>query len=692
MKNFGVNRVIEPKGTVPVTAWKLNNKKQITADEVRIAVEKIHVEWDSFQQICTSCAYDEQRIKARILDIVDKRGKLHNPYTGSGGILLGTIDAIGKNVRKNCRHEVGDRVYCVTALMSVPLYIESIGGIDYDHGEFEASGYGIVFRPEHMFEVEEGLQSNYSMTAIDEAGNFYRIAKLASEGAVKKVAILARDMFTPLIYARAIRDAVGEDLEIIAIMDETSFSFIDAETMEQLLAPEIQRVYLVDETEPLKSFESICRRCATDCDMDMVLVGEDIRGAETLAVLLVKDKGSLFFSSIESNYVQGVFVAETMGKAVKTHYLDQYMDGNQEFTMDLVRRLSLKLDAVDAACKAVKRKAPARSNKLKSREMDTAERINDFVFKSTVTHEMVEEVLNVARYDCNVIIQGETGVGKEKVLELIHHNSPRQLKPCIKINCATIQENLAEAEFFGYEKGAFTGAQAQGKEGYFEMANNGTLFLDEIGTLSLSMQSKLLRVLQENQYYRVGGTQQKSVDVRVICANNVPIAQLVEEGKFREDLYYRLNICMINVPPLRERKDDVVCLAEAFLDSYNKKYGISKELSPEALESMCEYHWPGNVRELENAVQRLIINSRGNIIEEDDVDKLLNKAVYEETMVDISKELRRDSSVDFKDLMEQQEKKIIQYALKKEGTTRKAAEFLNLPQATLARKKLKYGL
>jgi len=180
--------------------------------------------------------------------------------------------------------------------------------------------------------------------------------------------------------------------------------------------------------------------------------------------------------------------------------------------------------------------------------------------------------------------------------------------------------------------------------------------------------------------------------VRVICANNVPIAQLVEEGKFREDLYYRLNICMINVPPLRERKEDVVCLAEAFLDSYNRKYGINKELSPEALKSMCEYHWPGNVRELENAVQRLIINSRSNIIEEDDVDKLLNKAVYEETMVDISKELRRDSSVDFKDLMEQQEKKIIQYALKKEGTTRRAAEFLNLPQATLARKKLKYGL
>ena len=157
-------------------------------------------------------------------------------------------------------------------------------------------------------------------------------------------------------------------------------------------------------------------------------------------------------------------------------------------------------------------------------------RIEDFVFMSPVTANLVDNALNVAKYDCNVVIQGETGVGKERVLDLIHQNSERKGKPCIKINCATIQENLAESEFFGYEKGSFTGASSNGKEGYFEMANNGTLFLDEIGSLPLAMQSKLLRVLQENSFYRVGGTKAKNGNVRVICANNIPLKQLGDEG------------------------------------------------------------------------------------------------------------------------------------------------------------------
>ena len=153
-------------------------------------------------------------------------------------------------------------------------------------------------------------------------------------------------------------------------------------------------------------------------------------------------------------------------------------------------------------------------------------RIEDFVFMSPVTADLVDNALNVAKYDCNVIIQGETGVGKERILDLIHQNSERKGKPCVKINCATIQENLAESEFFGYEKGSFTGAAATGKEGYFELANNGTLFLDEIGSLPLAMQSKLLRVLQENSFYRVGGTKPKNVNVRVICANNIPLKKI----------------------------------------------------------------------------------------------------------------------------------------------------------------------
>ena len=690
--NFGINRVIEPENTVPVTAWKLDSSREISPWEIRLTIDRIHVEWDSFQQICTSCGYDDSKVKARILDIVDKRGKLHNPYTGSGGIVMGTIDAVGSEARALCTHKPGDKVYCVTALMAVPLHIDNIKEIDYKNCQFTAEGYAICFRPEHLFPVETEVKSNYTMIAIDEAGNFYKTYKLANEIKPGKVTMLARDLFTPLIFTEAIKKVMGNNVTITVIIDETLLPDISIDAIAELMATDISQVYLVDETTPIDTYNSLLSANPEIADQDLVIVGEDIRGAETLAVLLVRNNGNLFFSSIRSNYCQGVFVAETMGKPVRTNYFDQYAQGNQEFTMSIVKALADKLDKLDEIYQGVNNLSNTHANKLKSRALDTAEKINDFVYQSPVTGEMISEVLNIARYDCNVIIQGETGVGKEKVLELIHHNSPRHSKPCIKINCATIQENLAESEFFGYDKGAFTGAQSQGKEGYFELANQGTLFLDEIGTLSLTMQSKLLRVLQENRYYRVGGTKQKTVDVRVICANNVPLQELVKEGRFREDLFYRLNICMINVPPLRERKEDILCLTDFFLENYNKKYGITREISPEALELMCEYHWPGNVRELENIVQRLIINSRDSIIDEDLVDRLLNKNVYEKTVLDVKRQFRRDESVNFRTVMEQQEKKLIEYALKKEGTTRKAAEFLDLPQATLARKKTKYGL
>ena len=206
------------------------------------------------------------------------------------------------------------------------------------------------------------------------------------------------------------------------------------------------------------------------------------------------------------------------------------------------------------------------------------------------------------------------------------------------------------------------------------------------------MQSKLLRVLQENTFYRLGGTEQIKTNVRVICANNVPLKKLVEEGRFREDLYYRLNICLIEVPPLRERIEDIRCLSEAFVKSYSKRYGIDRSFSPEAQQKLGEYYWPGNVRELENVVHRLYIAQKNDIIEADDVDEILNEDVYDKIMVNVRKRFKRDEQIDFTALMEEQEKKIITYALQKEKTTRKAAEFLNLPQTTFVRKKNKYNI
>jgi len=182
------------------------------------------------------------------------------------------------------------------------------------------------------------------------------------------------------------------------------------------------------------------------------------------------------------------------------------------------------------------------------------------------------------------------------------------------------------------------------------------------------------------------------VNVRVVCANNIPLKKLVEEGKFREDLYYRLNICLINVPPLRMRKEDIECLSEAFLKNYSEKYGVIKSFSPDAHKQLAEYHWPGNVRELENTVHRLYISEKDKIIGGYAVEMLLNQNVFNNVVTDIKKEHEDDEFMDFNLIMDEQEKKLIEYALKKKGTTRKAAEFLGIPQTTLARKKLKHNL
>ena len=427
-------------------------------------------------------------------------------------------------------------------------------------------------------------------------------------------------------------------------------------------------------------------------EADQVIIAEDIFGAETLAVMMVKPFGDLYFTAVENHYAEAQIVAESMGKIMTMYAFDQYIKDYPDFTIRVVKNIQMKLDEINRLYESKKRKNKLTRNRAKSIMITSAGKEDDFVYQSQVTKSMIDEVMNIAKYDCNVIIQGETGVGKEKVLSLIHQNSERHGNPCIKINCATIAESLAESEFFGYEAGAFTGAQASGKPGYFEMANNGILFLDEIGTLSMNMQSKLLRVLQESQFYRVGGTRQISVNVRVIVANNVPLKDLVDKGKFREDLYYRLNICKIDVPPLRDRKDDILCLAQSFVSNWTKKYKIERELSPEALSALYDYYWPGNVRELENVIHRLVISCKDIIISGEIVDDILNENAYGDMIVSVKKTFNRSEHMDFHQLMEQQEKQIIEYALKKEGTTRKAADLLGLPQTTFARKKLKHGL
>lgn len=316
---------------------------------------------------------------------------------------------------------------------------------------------------------------------------------------------------------------------------------------------------------------------------------------------------------------------------------------------------------------------------------------DDVVVKSRAMYEVVDTARRIAPFDSTVLLQGETGTGKDVVAKLIHKHSSRSSGPYIKINCGAVPETLIESEFFGYASGAFTGAQRGGKPGVFEMAHGGTLFLNEIDTLPLSLQAKLLHVIQECQFMRVGGTKAISVDVRFIAASNQDLLALVKEGAFREDLYYRLNVVSITIPPLRERREDVPALTVHFLERLGDKYGIMRSLSSEAMEALVSFNWPGNVRELENAIERSLVISTGSSIGVWDLPERIR--CYQ---ADESESIK--PTVDLLPVQlvqvarESLERELLIHALKEGGSTRAAARILGVSQSTVVRRMKKYSI
>lgn len=311
---------------------------------------------------------------------------------------------------------------------------------------------------------------------------------------------------------------------------------------------------------------------------------------------------------------------------------------------------------------------------------------DNIVARSPKTKKVLEMAAQVAKVDSTVLITGESGVGKEIIANSIHCLSNRSKGPIIKINCGAIPENLLESELFGYEPGAFTGARKQGKPGMFELAEKGTLFLDEVGELSLNLQVKLLRVLQHHEVLRVGGLKPIPVDARIIAATNKDLMEMVKLGRFRDDLYYRLNVVSIDVPTLRERKEDIPLLAMHFLDKINKKYNFKKEFSSEVIDRFLEYSWPGNIRELENVIERMVVMTNEMEIQSQHLPLIIRNNVNSEVNVVFS------DTVSLKSAVEQLEKQLIKQALKKYGSTRKAAKVLKVDQSTIVRKSKKYNI
>ncbi len=320
-----------------------------------------------------------------------------------------------------------------------------------------------------------------------------------------------------------------------------------------------------------------------------------------------------------------------------------------------------------------------RKVKKMQKELEEKYRFANLVGKSKKMQELFHLVYKIAPTSCTVLIRGESGTGKELISRAIHSHSPRKENPFVPVNCAALPENLLEVELFGHEKGAFTDASYK-KEGMFEVADKGTIFLDEISDMSLRMQAKILRVIQERSFYRLGGTKPVQVDVRILAATNKDLEEMMKKGSFREDLYYRLNVISITIPPLRKRKEDIPLLAQHFLTKYTALHGKRvRSISPYVMDRLSRYEWPGNVRELENAMERAIILSSGETILFEDLPPYLQPS--------LSREKSSSSS------LEEVEKKLILDTLRAvKGNQTRAAELLGIHRNTLRRKLKRYHI
>jgi len=326
------------------------------------------------------------------------------------------------------------------------------------------------------------------------------------------------------------------------------------------------------------------------------------------------------------------------------------------------------------------------ANRRLQEEVEERYRFDNIIGKSKEMREIYSTIRQIAEKNSTVLIHGESGTGKELVARAIHYNSLRKDKPFVAVNCAAIPETLIESELFGHEKGAFTDAQSR-RIGHFEMAHQGTLFLDEVSELSLPTQAKILRSLQEREFVRVGGTKTISVDVRLVSATNKNLEELMACGNFRSDLYYRINVVPMTIPPLRKRKEDILLLAKHFLDKHAGPE--KKKISPEAMDILVAYDWPGNVRELENIIERIVVLTNVDTLGPHDLPPTLKN----NSRVELIKHEVLEGRISFEDAERDFEKDIILEALKKSNYVQtKAADLLGISRRILKYKMDKYGI
>ena len=683
-KSYGVNRVIEPSHVLPTVAWKVDNKREIYSNELRIAVKRIHLEGTSFKQISMEANRNEDAIKNIIMDIVIKRGKLHNPVTDTGGVLYGVVEEIGKDYDNAKGFEIGDQVLCNASLSTVPLYLSRITGINNALGQIDVDGYAIAFNEIPMVRKPFDLPADLLLFTFNESGTLFRVSQEAF--GKRNILVVGNNLMVNLLYGYTVRRVVGNQANVICLLDKKTELMLKGAQVDKLISEVFNELHYVNILKPLECLD----RLNIDALFDMSINCADIAGAETINILATKSGGSVFFVNLINNYNIALYITESISRQLDIRCADGYLKAYDEFDIQMTKELVPYLSDVYMGSNWSEGEPPSsrlRNTGLKESLGYQAAVADGFICESRLMTQTIDEVLRVAKYDCHVLITGDTGVGKEKIANMLQKNSNRKLQPYLKVNCASISLNLMESEFFGYEKGSFTGANQAGKKGYFELADNGILFLDEIGEIPPDLQAKLLRVLQDGEFYRVGGTHPIRTNVRVLSATNRDLEALVDKGLFRRDLYYRLNVFPIRVPKLEERRDDIPALITHFLDIYGEKFGILREMQEDVMVHLSNMEWPGNIRELENLIQRLMITTSEEKITLMDLMKELHRDMFQADM-----QQETGSILQLNDAIEHLEKTLIENAKATYGSTRKAAAALGISQTQFVRKTKKYEL
>ncbi|MBR4019896.1 MAG: sigma-54-dependent Fis family transcriptional regulator [Firmicutes bacterium] len=686
-QSYGMNRVLEPQHVLPTSAWRLDNSRTIMPQEIRVDIKRIHVEGTSFKQICMESNDNDQRIKQKIMDIVIRRGKLHNPVTDTGGLFYGTVSEIGKAYDNSKGFRPGEEVVCNASLASVPIYINNIVSIDRAFGQIEVEGYAILYDEVPLVRKPEGVPINLLLFAFNESGTLYRVTNTAV--GKKKFLIVGNNLLSNLLFGCAVRKVAREDAQVVCLLDKNTDMVLQGKSINELIAKVFNEVHYGDILKPMECLENLNARSAFDLSINCA----DIPGAETINILAAKSGGTVVFANLINNYNIALYITESISKQLDIRCADGYLEAYDQFDIEIIKDMIPYLENARLASRQMEDN-PAYPINRKTRLMEASGQrktmLDEFVCESRAMASVLDEVLTVAKYDCNVLITGDTGVGKSKIADIIHKNSNRKMHPFIKVNCASIAADDIEQVFFGREE---PDADGEKRKGYFELADNGVLMLDEISGLQPDMQAKLLRVIQDGEFYRAGGAEPVKTNVRIVSSTERDLETVVEEGAFRRDLYYRLNVVSIKVPNLKERSGDIGALVEHFLRQYNEKFQIHRIMDPDAVEYLKQCDWPGNIRELENVVQRLMISAKGERITLLDVMRELHTEVFEGASMDFGALPDADGKVmDLEMMVDNFEKNIIRHACEKYGSTRKVAKAIGISQTQLVRKKKKYQI